>query len=247
MRVLIALLSAVAALFASAASQPNNPPPSAAYGPLFLPSVGGLANALHLPHYCSASVVDSTGRNLVLTAAHCVVGTGVGIGFAPGYANGNAPYGIWEVRRVYVDRDWITSGNPQHDYALLQIAPRNGKQIEDVAGGHPIGAAPAPDTQVQVTGYVAKSGGSAIECTAPVYETDGYPSFDCAGFADGVSGAPWIANGEVVGDVGGLQQGGCTAATSYSPAFGPDIQSLLARAESGKTGDLVPIIRPSGC
>jgi len=240
------MASALVAVVCTAASQPNNvPPPSAAYGPLFVPSLGGLAKAL--PHYCSASVVDSTTRDLVLTAAHCVVGTGAGIGFAPGYVNGTAPYGIWAVKKVYVDRDWIAHGNPQHDYALLQIAPRNGKQLEDVTGGHSIGAAPAPGTEVQVTGYAAKSGGSAIECTAPVYETDGYPSFDCAGFADGVSGAPWIADGEVVGDIGGLHQGGCTDTTSYSPSFGPDIQALLARAEADKTGDLVPFIRPSGC
>src|ERR1700712_4975124 len=61
-----------------------------------VPAVGvifddGLTN----PHSCSASVVQSPGRNLVLTAAHCISGSGAGLQFAPGYVDGKTPYGVW--------------------------------------------------------------------------------------------------------------------------------------------------------
>ena len=55
-------------------------------GPLFF---DGLAN----DHGCSADVIAAPSRDLVLTAAHCIEGTGAGITFAPGYLDGATPYG----------------------------------------------------------------------------------------------------------------------------------------------------------
>ncbi|MCW2597625.1 MAG: Trypsin, partial [Jatrophihabitans sp.] len=69
-------------------------------GPLFFPSLLGLGPTLGLPHYCSASVVRSAGHDLVLTAAHCVYGTGLATEFAPGFHDGVSPYGVWAVRRA---------------------------------------------------------------------------------------------------------------------------------------------------
>lgn len=216
-------------------------------GPLFFPSLLGLGPALGLPHTCSASVVHSAGRDLVLTAAHCVFGTGLGFEFAPGYHDGVSPYGVWTVRRVYVDAAWAAGQDPQHDVAVLQVAPRAGGEVEDRTGAATLGAAPAAGTPVTVDGYVAGSGGRPITCTAPVYYTAGFPSFDCAGYAAGVSGGPWLTGGHVVGVVGGLHQGGCTDSTSYSPAFGSDVAALLARAERGGSGDVAPIPGSDGC
>jgi hypothetical protein len=217
-------------------------------GPLFFPSVLGLGPALRFPHYCSASVVHSTGHDLVLTAAHCVYGTGLGIEFAPGYHDGVSPSGVWAVRRAYLNPAWLGGQDPQHDFAVLEVARRNGSGVEDVTGpAAELGAAPAGGTSVTVDGYVAGSGGQPITCTAPVYYTSGFPSFDCAGFADGVSGGPWLAAGQVVGVIGGLHQGGCTPSSSYSSAFGSDVAALLARAENGGPGDLAPIPGGAGC
>jgi hypothetical protein len=80
-----------------------------------------------------------------------------------------------------------------------------------------------------------------------VYYTDGFPSFDCAGFADGVSGGPWLSGDRVVGAIGGLHQGGCSSSTSFTSAFGDDVAVLLARAEAGGAGDFAPIPRGDGC
>jgi len=208
-------------------------------GPLFFPSVLGLAPQLGLPHYCSASVVDAPTADLVLTAAHCVYGTGLGIEFAPGYHDGDSPYGIWTVVSAYVDPRWVASHDPLHDVAVLRVAPLAGRRVEDVTGAARLGAAPPAGTPVTVDGYVAGSGGRPITCTAPVYYTAGYPSFDCGGFADGVSGGPWLAGDQVVGVTGGREQGGCTPDRSYSSPFGADAAALLARAVAGGPGDLV--------
>jgi hypothetical protein len=219
-------------------------------GPLFFPSLLGLGPTLRLPHFCSASVVHSTGHNLVLTAAHCVFGSGLGFEFAPGYHDGASPYGVWTVRRSYLDPAWLHGQDPQHDVAVLQMAPRGGLQVEDRTGAATLGVAPPAGTPVTVDAYVAGSGGRPITCTAPAYYTAGFPSFDCAGYAAGVSGGPWLTggpNGRVVGVVGGLHQGGCTDSTSYTSAFGADVAALLARAQRGGAGDSAPVPGGDGC
>lgn len=215
-------------------------------GPLFIPSVLGLGPALGLPHYCSASVVHSPGHDLVLTAAHCVYGNGFAIEFAPGFHDGKSPYGVWAVRRAYLDPQWLHGQDPHHDFAILQLARRGGLGVEDRTGTAPqLGTAPAAGSMVSVDGYVAGSGGKPITCPATVYYTAGYPSFDCAGFKSGVSGGPWLQAGHVVGVIGGLDQGGCTAATSYSAPFGAAVAALLARAELGGPGNSGPITLPT--
>lgn len=217
-------------------------------GPLFLGSVLGLGPVLRLPHYCSASVVHSRTHNLAITAAHCVYGTGSGIEFAPGYSGRTAPYGVWDVRRVYLDPAWLSDRAPQHDFAVLALAPHGTSNVEDATGRAPrLGVAPAAGTRVTVDGYVAGSGGTPITCTAPVYYTHRFPSFDCNGFAAGVSGGPWLAGGRLIGAIGGLHQGGCTASTSYTAAFGRAIAALLARAVAGDPGDSAPLPGGDGC
>jgi hypothetical protein len=214
-------------------------------GALFIPSVLGLGPALGLPHYCSGSVVHSPGHDLVLTAAHCVYGTGFAIEFAPGFHDGVSPYGVWAIRRAYLDSQWLHGQDPRHDFAILQLVRKGGLGVEDRTGPAPrLGFAPPAGSTVTVDGYVAGSGGRPISCAATVYYTAGYPSFDCAGFKGGVSGGPWLQRGQVVGVIGGLDQGGCTADTSYSAPFGAAVFALLARAEQGGPGNAGPIALP---
>jgi hypothetical protein len=208
-------------------------------GPLFFPSVLGLFEALRFPHFCSASVLHSTSRNLVVTAAHCVYGAGPTIEFAPGYDGGATPYGVWTVRHLYVDPAWRSTRDPRHDVAILAVAPRAGRNIEDVVGAHPLGV-PQAGVDVTVLGYRLGSGDRPITCTNRLHETDGFPSIDCTGITDGTSGGPWLQDGSVVGVIGGLEQGGC-ADTEYSAPFGADTAALLHRAESGRGPDLAPV------
>jgi hypothetical protein len=154
---------------------------------------------------------------------------------------------VWAVRRVYVDAAWRARQDPQHDLAILQVAPHGDTEVEDVTGASELGTAPAPGTAVTVVGYVAGSGGAPLRCTTHTYDTHGFPAVDCPDFADGVSGGPWLHGRHLVGTTGGLHQGGCTPATSYSAAFGRAAAHLLARAEAGGPGDIAPIPGNDGC
>ena len=248
------VVSLTAVAPAATAGVETGPPPTAHHvhsiatvGPLFF-SVLGLGPLLGLPHYCSASVVHSSGHDLAITAAHCIYGSGAGIEFAPGYSGHEVPYGVWAVRRAYVDPAWVRDRDPRHDVAVLLLARHGGRGVEDVTGPAPrLAGAPEPNSTVTVDGYVAGSGGTPITCENSVYYTGRFPTFDCGGFANGVSGGPWIASGRLVGVTGGLHQGGCTPDTSYSAPLGPDARALLVRAGTGAPGDVVPLPGSDGC
>lgn len=208
-------------------------------GVLFFPSVAGLMPALGAPHYCSASVVDSPGHDIVVTAAHCLYGNGATIEFAPGFRNGKTPYGVWTVTSLYVEPAWQSGQSPEADVAFLRIAPLQGRQVQNVVGGRPL-AFPSAGRRVVVSGFPMSSNTPSV-CASVLVLTKGYPSVTCpgGGMTDGVSGGAWIQSGAVVGVVGGLQQGGCSPKVAYSTPFNATTRRLLARAETGRAGDFV--------
>lgn len=218
----------------------------ATVGPLF---IGGPAGPeLGLPHYCTASVVHSPGHDLIVTAAHCIAGNGTGIVFAPGYHDGISPHGVWRVRRVYLLPLWRSDQNPRRDFALLEVAARNGRNVEDVTGSAPrLGTTPDSGAEVTVDAYNAGARDRPITCRVPIYYTGLFPSFDCNGYQNGASGGPWLFHQHVVGVIGGLHAGGCTARTSYSAFFGAAIARLYARAVAGGAGDVAPLSGGAGC
>jgi len=131
---LLASLAAILALSAPSAQADPVAPPGTPTAVTFdgVPSVGAIFDhGLTKAHGCSASVVRSPGRDLVLTAAHCVSGTGAGMLFVPGYLDGNTPYGVWTVQRAWVSPTWVASQDPHNDYAFLQVAPQviGGRQV----------------------------------------------------------------------------------------------------------------------
>jgi hypothetical protein len=220
-------------------------------GALFFPSVLGSSLLFGLPHDCSGSVVHSPGHDLVLTAAHCLAGSGVGYDFVPGYHDRLAPYGVWSAQRVYVNASWVAHQDPQHDYAFLVMAPEKfegaRRNIEDVTGAYRLGSAPPPGSPVTVDAYLAGVGDRPITCTNDVYDTGGFPSFDCAGYANGTSGGPWLSGSSLVGAIGGLHQGGCLPSTSYTSAFGADTMDDWTRAVTRAPANFVSPAGPSGC
>lgn len=222
-------------------------------------SVGPLFNAgLASPHGCTAAVVDSPQRDVIVTAAHCISGSGAGVVYAPGYRNGTAPYGTWVVQQAYAPAAWLASGDPAADYAYLVVKPSNTNAtnlpVQTVVGGNAVGHAPASGERVMLIGYVAGSNDEAVICTGTVYQTTSYPSVDCPGYADGTSGTPWLTQydattgtGTVSAVIGGLNGGGCLPDTSYSSPFTTATDVVLARAASGAPPDTLPAPGPDGC
>ena len=255
------LLSAGALIAGSAAAAADPPaPPGTPTAEFFggIATVGPIfSDGLRHDHRCTGSVVASASRDLVLTAAHCIDGTAAGWRFVPGYSDGAAPYGVWKVQRVYVDPSWLRSQDPQHDFAILQVADRTrgGRTValQDVTGAEVLGTAPAPGTAITDIAYNAGLDDKPIRCATTTYLTDGYPAFNCHGFVGGSSGSPWLTSVAgtrrpvVVGVIGGLHQGGCYEYTSYSSAFTGDVRRLIKRAARGDRPDTAPQAGSDGC
>jgi V8-like Glu-specific endopeptidase len=213
----------------------------AAVGTLFRVGQAGAGQ-----HYCTGSVVNSPAGDLVLTAAHCVTtndsiespGT---LEFAPGWADGTAPYGTWRVAQVYTDANWRASQDPDDDVAFLKLAPAtDGVPIENITGAETLGTGWPAHTYVRVIGY-PDGANQPVWCEN---RADSFSptqlEFDCGGYPTGTSGGPFLAGassttgeGTVIGVIGGYEQGGDTPSVSYSVVFGPAVASLFRTAEAG--------------
>ncbi|MFI5978146.1 trypsin-like peptidase domain-containing protein [Streptomyces sp. NPDC051452] len=184
-------------------------------------------------HFCTASVVHSPQGDLVVTAAHCVSGTG-DLVFVPGYRAGRAPYGVWRVTSRFLAEGW-SSGDEEDedsDLAFATVADPDGRRVEDVVGANRFTTGVATGaTAVTVTGY-PDSRETPISCTnRPVRHSATQQRIDCPAFTSGTSGSPWInGDGQVVGVLGGHERGGSTADISYSVVLRGEAEQLYRAA-----------------
>ncbi|MFF7155582.1 trypsin-like peptidase domain-containing protein [Streptomyces sp. NPDC008139] len=196
-------------------------------------------------HFCTASVVHSPDRDLILTAAHCR--PGANIGFVPQFRAGAArqPYGIWAVSQVFTDARWAPADDAEsaYDFAFARVAPdADGRRIEEVTGGNRLIRTPGFHNRVTVIGYPRTSddpSDEAITCTTTTSRLEGLRQLQlvCAGYFAGTSGSPWLLDyntrtksGSVIGLIGGEDEGGLSDRISYSPFFDDAIQALYRKA-----------------
>ncbi|WP_405011581.1 trypsin-like serine peptidase [Kitasatospora sp. NBC_01539] len=182
-------------------------------------------------HFCSASVLQSPTRDLVVTAAHCV-GTTDGLLFVPGYRDGTAPYGSWKVTRIFTTAGWSAARDPDEDFAVLRIAPNGGHRIEDVVGGNALGLDDTLTRTVRLYGYPSGSEAPLLCTNAVTAYSATQRRIECPGYPGGTSGGPWISTrtGEVIGVIGGYQEGGDTPDVSYTACFGAALAGLYRQA-----------------
>ncbi|MDH6705035.1 hypothetical protein P3T27_001743 [Kitasatospora sp. MAA19] len=184
-------------------------------------------------HFCTASVLHSPGGNLLLTAAHCLSGT-AGVTFVPGYRDGSAPYGSWQVTAVHTTTGWSQQGDQDEDFAVLETAPSNGRKVEDVVGGNRLGPDEPFGATVRLYGYPGDAE-EPVLCTSTTGQQSAYQRvIACPAYPSGTSGGPWIdtATGDVVGAIGGYQQGGDTDDISYSAYFDHTVAGLVSQVEA---------------
>src|SRR4051794_18427300 len=182
-------------------------------------------------HFCTASVVRSPGHDLLVTAAHCLDGAG-DLLFVPGYRDGEAPYGVWKVQRRYLPAGGAEGQDEDSDVAFAALEDRDGKGVEDAVGGNRFATGVATGaTAVTVTGYPS-SRDVPIACTnKPTAHSRTQQRIECPDLTGGTSGSPWVnGDGQVVGVVGGHEQGGATADVSYSVVFGAEAAALYRDA-----------------
>jgi V8-like Glu-specific endopeptidase len=208
-----------------------------AVGALFTTSAGRLGR-----HFCTASVVGSPAGDLVLTAAHCVAGVPGTIDFVPGYDRGSTPYGVWTVTKIYVDRAWRSSSSQDDDFAFLRVSRSgSGAPVEDETGAEKlVTGTPARHQLVQAIGY-PNGADQPVTCQNWLREPmRDQLEFDCGGYTGGTSGGPFLSRvdpatgqGQVIGVIGGYEQGGNTPQVSYSPVLGRNAAALYKRAVAG--------------
>jgi V8-like Glu-specific endopeptidase len=185
-------------------------------------------------HFCTASVVSSPGKDLLITAAHCIHGGKGGgyhsdIVFIPDYRDGNTPFGVWTVQRLLVAPQWASSSDPDYDVGFVTLQSHDGQNIQQVLGGSHLAVGTGDRYLVRVTGYPDSA---SAPITSPTQLR-----FECTGYTGGTSGSPWVTRfdarsrtGTIVGVIGGYQQGGDTPSVSYSPRLGRGIQQLYLQA-----------------
>lgn len=215
-------------------------------------------------YFCTASVVSSPGRNLVLSAGHCLLGSDTRqVAFVPRYTRAKPrPYGLFPVLRdsagrskVWIDQRYKTQGAEKAatlDVAFAAVGPNAaGSKVENAVGGNRLlTGATFTHAKVTLIGHPASADRPrvCVNRTTKFTSTDpkspgSFLRIDCTGFPGGTSGGPFITRfddrtrtGDVVGVIGGWKTGGPTADTSYSPYFGAQIRKLYQVAVAGAKG-----------
>jgi V8-like Glu-specific endopeptidase len=228
--------AAVGALFSTAGTVG----PSVAASGATTVTIGGQHRIVKLGgHFCTASVVDSPGGDLALTAAHCLAGLDAShVVFVPEYRDGAAPFGVWQVTQEIVGQAWSQSASQGDDVAFLQVHQTGtARTVQSFTGGERLGFGEPTGQLVRVTGY-PDNGQAPVSCLnrATAYESTDL-RFECDGFPNGTSGSALLADispvtglGTVLGVIGGYQQGGYTASVSYADRLGPAVEALYKQA-----------------
>ena len=231
------------------APRPGQTASSHTAGPGAAPRVGALFERdASGNHFCTASVVSSPGKDLLITAAHCINGGRGSSGyksdivFIPGYRDGQEPSGVWTPAHLLVAQQWANSSDPDFDVGFVVLQPHDGRNIQQVLGASQLGTDAGYRYLVHVTGY-PDSANSPIACVNwTSRQSDTQLRFECDGYTGGTSGSPWVTRfnarsrtGTIVGLIGGYQEGGDTPSVSYSPRLGPGIQQLYEQATAETT------------
>jgi hypothetical protein len=231
-RAMLALVAVICSLVIYQGYEETWPPSaSTAVGAIFL-KVGGIFT-LKFP-FCTASVVPSKDGDIILTAAHCLNRlTNGNMEFAPDYGNGNAPLGVYKVIAEYLPENW-EHDPADDDFAFLKVSG----DVQVKAGAENIGtSSPAPGS---ATLEAYSLNGTPVVCTRkPLKGPKGNLRFDCPGFFDGASGAPFLAGmrtpeslGTIVGVLGGFQDGGESSSVSYASPFGAVVRDLWKKVRN---------------
>jgi hypothetical protein len=145
---------------------------------------------------CSANVVESANRSVIMTAAHCAFGHDYR--FVPGYHDGQTPYGTWPIRSVFAPEQ----PSLRADYAAMTVGTVDGRRIQDVVGATPVRFDGGPSERTAVFGYPRERtnepdrpyGGRTLTYSVGVTQRDdlGRPG-TASDMSRGASGGPLFA------------------------------------------------------
>jgi hypothetical protein len=201
--------------------------------PELLLSVGALFTGG--AHFSTGSVIACPGRDLILTAAHSLTGKDpADVTFVAGYGVAEVPP-VFQLTRVFFPPLWLAERNIDNDFAIAQVTPALTPLMPlSIATGwrqaQPSVVVPSyPDAMS--TQLVGEGTTEAFGASQMMFRYDGY--------TDGTSGSPFIVYGDnVIGALGGYQQGGDTPDVSYAACFRENMAQLLATARQQSPPEL---------
>ncbi|MEI2732494.1 MAG: hypothetical protein V9G08_10955 [Dermatophilaceae bacterium] len=165
----------------TAAYNPNLPsysPTAYTMGKVFFTKSGG-GN-----YVCSATIVNSEGKDTVWTAGHCVHGGSGGTWhynwtFVPAYDDDLAnprPYGTWSANQLWSKSAWTGSSDFSQDMGVAIMNPNWGWHIVDYFGGQGLTVNRGKSVYEYAFGYPAEApfdGGNLMRCqgwTSPEWD-----------------------------------------------------------------------------
>jgi V8-like Glu-specific endopeptidase len=181
-------------------------PPATTSGKVFFTTTG---NGVRENWVCSASAVNSGGKDTVFTAGHCVYGSLGGEvpgekwhsnwEFVPDYSNGSAPYGVWTARQLWTLGNYVSNQDEGDDIgAAVMNANSAGQHLVNVVGGQGIAWNYGANQYVFDFGYPAAppfNGLTLQECDGGEFNFSVYASSTMeltCNFTGGSSGGPWL-------------------------------------------------------
>ncbi|MCS0634089.1 trypsin-like peptidase domain-containing protein [Streptomyces sp. LP05-1] len=219
-------------------------------------------------HYCSAASVHGSGRDLILTAGHCVNSKAVFVPrYDPAKPLAGQPHGIWPVEEWFTDPRYqrnSRAADSDLDFAFGRVRADGDRKLEDVVGGNTVARTPSAANDVTVIGYPSVGHNPEdrpVRCATRTAALAGFHQMriDCAGMWGGVSGGPWFSRldakgtGEIIGNVGGFNGGGPAVPSSdplynrisYSPLYGDRFLRLYEDAQQDRHSDPGPYVPPA--
>ncbi|MGZ5336033.1 MAG: trypsin-like serine peptidase [Solirubrobacterales bacterium] len=204
---------------------------------------------------CSATVVRSFTRNLLLTAGHCVVNpTAAGpqwaanVAFVPGYRNNARPFGTYSAIKLRAPGIWAFEGDISFDVGAINLVAGPTGQIQDALGARGVSFNRTPGSykgkRFRVFGYPADPGAfydgeRLIVCDSPFQGIEEFTGALKAGPChqqQGSSGAGWVLGGGLLNSV--VSHGACrtdsdACQVTSGTYFGDFAFSLWVKAAGG--------------
>ena len=174
-------------------------PPQSTVGKVFVTIEGKDKEA-------SGSVVVSDSHDLVVTAAHVLYSLEENrfvdnMMFAPGYNNGETPFGKWTAETVSVLKQWSENMPNRDDYdiGLVRLKPREDEKIQDVTGANGICFDCRKNASATIHGYpgAIDNGQRLISCQGRTEAKNNFLRMqNCPAITPGASGGPWLIDSD---------------------------------------------------
>jgi len=203
--------------------------------------------------FCTASVIPSGGKNLLVTAGHCLWNEHNGRPqasswqFVPGYytrgGKGVAPYGVYTASRWWAYNAWIKKQNWRYDFAFMKLRRGKagyrgaGRNVQNNVGAMGVAWNQRPNRAFVSIGYDAErvyrwdNGCCAYIRKGKARWMDSWAQLNLVHrfTTGGASGGPWLikySSSRRIGYVDGVNSRSNRKSTATSPYFGSAFKKL---------------------